>query len=77
MMASQVWASGFSAALLKKRSSATKSHILKVEPEEDMRIEGQRESNLARVEYIGIEAALLSVLEGFFSLFLKLPAINQ
>lgn len=76
-MASQVWASGFSAALLKKRSSATKPNILKVEPEEGMRAEGQRASNLARVEYIGIEAALLSVLEGFFSLFLKLPAINQ
>ncbi|OAY83781.1 transmembrane protein 53 [Ananas comosus] len=70
----QVWASGFSAAFLKKQSIATK---------------GTAELKLSRMDVIPIadsglepkpaatEAALLAVLEKFFEVVLKLPAVNR
>jgi len=76
----QVWASGFSAALLKKRSSATKPALLKVEVKEDVSMEAASFGSITNLEVggtDGLETAVLSVLEGFFSLFLKLPAINR
>ncbi|KAG0584655.1 hypothetical protein KC19_3G225800 [Ceratodon purpureus] len=76
----QVWASGFSAALLKKRSSATKPASLKGEVKEGVTVEASSLGSVANLEMggaNGLETAVLSVLEGFFSLFLKLPAINQ
>ncbi|CAM6043584.1 unnamed protein product, partial [Sphagnum compactum] len=75
----QVWASGFSAALLKKRSSATKEAALVNETKEGVTFEGSQKGVLSNteVEPNGVEAALLSVLAGFFSVFLKLPAISE
>ncbi|CAN5966501.1 unnamed protein product, partial [Sphagnum jensenii] len=75
----QVWASGFSAALLKKRSSATKEAALVNETKEGVTVEGSQKGVLSNteVEPNGVEAALLSVLAGFFSVFLKLPAISE
>jgi len=76
----QVWASGFSASLLKKRSSATKPALLKGEVKEDVSMEAATFGSITNLEVSGansLETAVLSVLEGFFSLFLKLPAINR
>ncbi|CAM6008141.1 unnamed protein product, partial [Sphagnum balticum] len=75
----QIWASGFSAALLKKRSSATKEAVLVNETKEGVTVEGSQKGVLSNteVEPSGVEAALLSVLAGFFSVFLKLPAISE
>jgi hypothetical protein len=75
----QIWASGFSAALLKKRSSATKEAALVNETKEGVTVEGSQKGVLSNteVEPNGVEAALLSVLAGFFSVFLKLPAISE
>lgn len=70
----QVWASGFSAAFLKKRSVATKVHI------------GSNESNievlvgsktLAETKPAATEAALLVILENFFEVILNLPTVNR
>ena len=79
-MDEQVWASGFSAALLKKRSSATKPALLKDETKEGVTVEAASLGSVANLEVggaNGLEIAVQSVLEGFFSLFLKLPAINR
>lgn len=76
----QVWASGFSAALLKKRSSATKPALLNGEVKEGVSMEAATFGSITNLEVGGansLETAVLSVLEGFFSLFLKLPAINR
>lgn len=70
----QVWASGFSAAFLKKQSIATK---------------GTAELKPSRMDVIPIadfglepkpaatEAALLAVLEKFFEVVLNLPAVHR
>jgi len=75
----QIWASGFSAALLKKRSSATKEAAVVNETKEGVTVEGSQKGVLlnTEVEPNGVEAVLLSVLAGFFSVFLKLPAISE
>ncbi|KAG0555189.1 hypothetical protein M758_12G153300 [Ceratodon purpureus] len=76
----QVWASGFSAALLKKRSSATKPALSQGELKEGVSVNAASQGTLANSELggaSGLETAVHSVLEGFFSFFLKLPAINQ
>lgn len=79
-MIEQVWASGFSAALLKKRSSATKPALLKAEVMEGVTVEAASQGSVANLEVEGtdgLETAVLTVLERFFSVFLKLPSINQ
>lgn len=58
----QVWASGFSAAFLKKNSIAAKGY-------------GNADSIAAKPAMS--EAALLVVLEKFFDVILNLPAVNQ
>jgi hypothetical protein len=76
----QVWASGFSAALLKKRSSSTKPAVLKAEVKEGVSMEAASFGSITNLEVggaNGLESAVHSVLEGFFSLFLKLPTINK
>ncbi|TVU07514.1 hypothetical protein EJB05_40870 [Eragrostis curvula] len=68
----QVWASGFSAALMKKHSVATKgvgsndlrSDVLVVESNRDPKP-------------VATEAVLLSALEKFFNVVLNYPAINR
>ncbi|GAB4846835.1 hypothetical protein Ancab_025842 [Ancistrocladus abbreviatus] len=66
----QVWAAGFGAALLKKRSQTAFSPA---EPGDS----GSDESMLQMQERGIIEALLLFVLEKIFSFLLKLPDINQ
>ncbi|KAF9609606.1 hypothetical protein IFM89_017701 [Coptis chinensis] len=70
----KVWAAGFSAALLKKRSSAT------LPSEEAIRHELQIDdgiSKLQETEPLLVETLLLSSLEKFFSFVLKLPDVNR
>jgi hypothetical protein len=72
--------SGFSAALLKKRSSATKPALLQGEVKEGVSVEAASQGALANLELggaTGLETAVHSILERFFSFFLKLPAISQ
>lgn len=72
-----MWASGFSAALLKKRSTATKSALSLGEVKEGVTPEAASEGAITMGGSNGLETAVLSVLEKFFSIFLKLPSINQ
>ncbi|KAI3941671.1 hypothetical protein MKX01_018261 [Papaver californicum] len=64
----RVWASGFSAAFLKKQSVATKSAIS---------LDGSDSENVAEPRPAVTEAALLVVLEKFFEVVLNLPKINR
>ncbi|KAM7463260.1 hypothetical protein LguiA_031381 [Lonicera macranthoides] len=70
----QVWASGFSAAFLKKQSVATKGDEAANEP-------GVQASSGARTVVEArpaiTEAALLLVLEKFFKVVLNLPSVNR
>lgn len=75
-----MWASGFSAALLKKRSSATQPGFSNREVEEGITVEASSQGTIVNSEAKranGLEIAVLPLLEAFFSLFLKLPAIDQ
>lgn len=67
----QVWASGFSAAFLKKNSIATKGVAAATEPSERI-LGGTKE-----VKPAAMEAALLLVLEKFFQVILNLPTVNR
>ncbi|KAL7149701.1 hypothetical protein ABFS83_05G058500 [Erythranthe nasuta] len=68
----QVFASGFSAAFLKKNSVATKGSVIK--PDADLTV-GTRTS--IEVKPALTEAALLLVLEKFFGVVLNHPPINR
>ncbi|XP_068639705.1 uncharacterized protein [Aristolochia californica] len=72
----QVWASGFSAAFLKKQSIATKGFHASCN-----RAVGVEELNdsTAAVEFKPpvVEQALLVILEKFFSVVLNLPSVNR
>ncbi|PKA54971.1 hypothetical protein AXF42_Ash003607 [Apostasia shenzhenica] len=71
----QVWASGFSAAYLKKQSVATKGVLNSSSNSgRDMLMVG---SSLEQQKPAMVEAALLTVLEKFFEVVLNLPAINR
>eukprot|EP00268_Persea_americana_P068071 TRINITY_DN9433_c0_g1_i1.p1 TRINITY_DN9433_c0_g1~~TRINITY_DN9433_c0_g1_i1.p1 ORF type:complete len:423 (-),score=56.52 TRINITY_DN9433_c0_g1_i1:97-1365(-) len=71
----QVWAAGFSAALLKKRRSFTNSSV---ETTGDTAINGEKNSiNLQDTKSSLIETMLLCILEQFFSNFLQLPDVNR
>lgn len=67
----QVWASGFSAALLKKNSVATKG-MLKGRASSGDLSEFENEPKTAVAE-----TALLVMLEKFFKVFLKLPIVDR
>ncbi|XP_009603445.1 uncharacterized protein [Nicotiana tomentosiformis] len=70
----EVWASGFSAAFLKKNSVATK-HIMTINNKDaDVTIETKTSSDATPAV---TEAALLVVLEKFFEVVLNLPAVNR
>lgn len=70
----QVWASGFSAAFLKKQSIATKglpgSNVLGMEVLVETR-------NIVEPKPAVAETALLVVLEKFFEVVLNLPSVNR
>ncbi|KAE9454311.1 hypothetical protein C3L33_13785, partial [Rhododendron williamsianum] len=70
----QVWASGFSAAFLKKHSIATKGVTSSNEPGVNLSI-GSR--TVAEAKPAVTEAALLLVLEKFFEVVLNLPTVNR
>ncbi|XP_043709988.1 transmembrane protein 53-B [Telopea speciosissima] len=70
----QVWAAGFSAAILKKRSSSTSPSV------NDIGQESESDKSVAKMpekEPPFLEMALLSVLVKFFSVILKLPDVNR
>lgn len=68
----QVWASGFSAAFLKKQSVATKGML--TSENSGMKVYGS--TNVHSKPAVA-EAALLVVLEMFFDVVLNLPSINR
>lgn len=70
----QVWASGFSAAFLKKNSVATKGVRSSNEPGVNLSIGA---TTVAEAKPAVTEAALLLVLEKFFEVVLNLPKINR
>ncbi|GMP92313.1 hypothetical protein CsSME_00042590 [Camellia sinensis var. sinensis] len=70
----QVWASGFSAAFLKKNSVATKGVRSSNEPGVNLSIGA---TTVAEARPAVTEAALLLVLEKFFEVVLNLPKINR
>lgn len=65
----QVWASGFSAAFLKKNSVATKGSV-------SLNYTGI-EASIGRDEPAATEAALLLILRKFFEVVLNIPAVNR
>lgn len=69
----QVWASGFSAAFLKKQSNATKGSPSSHEADEFLIGNG----NTVEPRPAVAEMALLAVLEKFFKVVLNLPSINR
>ncbi|XP_002970474.2 transmembrane protein 53 [Selaginella moellendorffii] len=68
----QVWASGFSAAFLKKKSVTTrKVDVL------DILKHSSEEAHETRLQADVTEQALVSMLEKFFSVFLQLPYVKK
>ncbi|KAK9129849.1 hypothetical protein Sjap_010336 [Stephania japonica] len=70
----KVWAAGFSAALLKKRSSSTLPAV------DDKGNDSQMHANRSKVHYSEpnlVEASLLAVLENLFFFILKWPDVNR
>ncbi|XP_008810914.2 transmembrane protein 53-like [Phoenix dactylifera] len=70
----QVWASGFSAAFLKKQSVATKGMLVSNGSGSDMMVAA--DAGLKPKPSV-MEVALLAALEKFFEVVLNLPAINR
>ncbi|KAA8541474.1 hypothetical protein F0562_025437 [Nyssa sinensis] len=68
----QVWASGFSAAFLKKHSVATKGFTS--EPGLEISVSTK---NVTKAKPAVTEAALLLILEKFFEVVLNLPTVNR
>lgn len=69
-----MWAAGFSAALLKKSSSSAYP-LVEVTEQNEPKSEVYS-SKVQGKERLIIETMLLSVLEFFFSVLLKLPDVN-
>ncbi|KAL1343204.1 hypothetical protein HN51_029626 [Arachis hypogaea] len=70
----EVWASGFSAAFLKKRSVATKGYVTSNESGIKVSI-GREEASGPKPALT--EAALLLILKKFFEITLNLPTVNR
>ncbi|XP_027365941.1 transmembrane protein 53 [Abrus precatorius] len=70
----QVWASGFSAAFLKKNSVATKGRVFSDESGIKVSIGGDEGLG---VKPAATEAALLLILKKFFEVILHLPSVNR
>ncbi|KAF9682006.1 hypothetical protein SADUNF_Sadunf05G0062400 [Salix dunnii] len=69
-----VWASGFSAAFLKKHSVATKVHMSSKESDMEVLVGSK---TLVQPKPAIIESALLAILEKFFDVILNLPTVNR
>lgn len=65
----QIWAAGFTAAILKKRSST-------ITTEPNSPIKEDDASTPQKKEPLGIENMMLSSLEKLFPIFLNLPDVN-
>ncbi|KAM7484852.1 hypothetical protein LguiA_000861 [Lonicera macranthoides] len=72
----QVWASGFSAAFLKKQSVATK-RCTATNEQRGLQVSGETKTVLVEAKPAITETALLLVLEKFFEVVLNLPAVNR
>ncbi|OVA05535.1 Protein of unknown function DUF829 [Macleaya cordata] len=70
----RVWASGFSAAFLKKHSVATRSSVILNESGSEVLVDTK---NIVEPTPAVTEAALLVVLEKFFEVVLNLPKVNR
>lgn len=71
----QVWAAGFSAAILKKRSSSAQTVV---EPRDIPKSGGvDNSSRVPEMESSTMEAVVLTLLEKFFSVTLKLPDVDR
>ncbi|KAJ6737069.1 hypothetical protein OIU85_019165 [Salix viminalis] len=70
----QVWASGFSAAFLKKRSVATKVHMSSKESDMEVLVGNK---TIVQPKPAMTESALLAILEKFFGVILNLPTVNR
>ncbi|KAK8564105.1 hypothetical protein V6N12_036236 [Hibiscus sabdariffa] len=70
----QVWASGFSAAFLKKHSVATKGFPVSRESDAGTEV-GEKEVSAPKPAVT--EVALLAVLEKFFDVVLNIPGVNR
>ena len=71
----QVWAAGFSAAILKKRSSSA-STAVEAGQLNGTKIEVSMSKTKEKEQPIA-EAVLLALLEKFFSVLLKIPDVDQ
>lgn len=70
----QVWASGFSAAFLKKNSVATKGRVFS--DQSGIKVSIGSEDDLGLKPAL-TEAALLLILKKFFEIILDLPSVNR
>jgi len=70
----QVWASGFSAAFLKKNSVATKRRVFS--DESGIKVSIGSEDDLGLKPAV-TEAALQLILRKFFGIILDLPSVNR
>ncbi|KAJ6353546.1 hypothetical protein OIU76_002543 [Salix suchowensis] len=70
----QVWASGFSAAFLKKHSIATKVHMSSKESDMEVLVGNK---TIVQPKPAMTESALLAILEKFFGVILNLPTVNR
>lgn len=74
LLSIQVWASGFSAAFLKKNSVASKGRVSSDESGIKVSIGSNQDSGFKPAP---TEAALLLILKKFFEVILNLPAVNR
>lgn len=70
----QVWASGFSAAFLKKNSVATKGHVSSNESNVELLVGSK---TFVEPKPAATEAALLVILEKFFEVVLNFPTVSR
>lgn len=73
----QVWALGFSTALLKKQSVGTKGSILSNHSNMDSMLLTNSDATIVDPKPTVVEIVLLVILEKIFKVILNLPSINR